>query len=124
MLAVDGHGPVESSLLMVRLRVSSSSDVVNRVLVLFSSTWLCLFKRMHLTASSKTRMEVCTYKKGVFNNPSLRYFFIVSTNGVARHMESPCLSLSLVPVVVHVVTEALARYMYIATSTASVNSFY
>ena len=56
------HGPTESSLLMAKLRVSNSSEMVV-LSCLASSMRLCLFERMRLTASRKTRMEVCTYEK-------------------------------------------------------------
>ena len=90
MLAVNmivEHGPAESSLLMVRSRVSSSSEVVDRVLVLSSSTLLCLFKCMRLTAISKPGWNyalmkkcACTFKKGVLNSPSLRYITTCKTH--------------------------------------------
>ena len=63
-----------SRFLMVRSRVSGIFEVVDCRTVcwycLAAGTWLCLFELLHLTASSKTRIEiytyeeVCAYKKG------------------------------------------------------------
>ena len=63
---------------------------------------MCLFERMHLTASSKTMKEVhtykkvCTYKKGALNNPSQRY--------IQPHQECK-----------HVATKQFATYIYTST---------
>ena len=40
--------------------------------------WLCLFEYMCFTVNSKTRMEICdykkcTYKNNALNNPSIHY---------------------------------------------------
>ena len=60
-----------------------------------------LIRRMRLTASSKTREEVCTYDKmctytkGALNNPSLRYileFLVEKISRLLRKRESTCIT--------------------------------
>ena len=81
LIMIVGHGTKPGELQLTTIS-SSNTELDDHKIVckcLFSAyvklaayTWLCLYERMHLTASSKPRKKVCTYKKGAFNNPSLR----------------------------------------------------